>query len=149
MEGNAMLTQDDVALVRASFAKVAPIKEQAADLFYGRLFEIAPQVRGMFPDDLAEQKRKLMAMIATALSGLDDLDALIPAVKALGARHASYGTEPAHYQPVAEALLWTLGRGLGDAFTPAVEAAWIRVYGVLATIMQAGAGEASAPSAAE
>jgi hemoglobin-like flavoprotein len=144
-----MLTKEDAALVRASFDKVAPIKDVAADLFYDRLFVIAPQVRGMFPSDLTEQKRKLMAMIATAVAGLDDLDALVPAVKALGARHATYGATPAHYAPVAEALLWTLGQGLGEAFTPEVEAAWTKVYGVLATTMQAGAAEAPASKAAE
>jgi hemoglobin-like flavoprotein len=144
-----MLTPEDVALVRASFDKVAPIKDTAADLFYARLFDIAPQVRAMFPSDLTEQKRKLMAMIATAVAGLGDIEALVPAVKALGARHATYGATPAHYQPVAEALLWTLGQGLGDAFTPEVEAAWTKVYGVLAATMQAGAAEASASAAAE
>jgi hemoglobin-like flavoprotein len=144
-----MLTPDDVALVRASFAKVAPIKDTAADLFYDRLFEIAPQVRGLFPNDLAAQKGKLMAMIATAVGGLDDLPALVPAVKALGARHAGYGARPEHYQPVAEALLWTLGKGLGDAYTPDVAAAWAKVYGVLAATMQAGAAEAKGAQAAE
>ncbi len=144
-----MLTPKDVALVRASFDQVVPIKDAAADLFYDRLFVIAPQARTMFPSDLKEQKRKLMAMIATAVAGLDDLDALLPAVKALGARHAGYGTTPAQYQPVGEALLWTLGQGLGDVFTPEVEAAWTKVYGVLATTMQAGATEASGSQAAE
>ena len=144
-----MLTQQDIALVRSSFANVAPIKDAAATLFYDRLFEMAPQVRGMFPDDLTEQKIKLMAMIATAVGGLDDLGALVPAVKALGARHAGYGTKPEHYQVVAEALRWTRGKGLGDGFTPEVEAAWTRVYGVLATTMQEGAAETTKTRAAE
>ncbi len=144
-----MLTRKEVALVRSSFSKVTPIKDKAADLFYERLFEIAPQVRSMFPGDLAEQKRKLMAMIASAVAGLEDLDALVPAVKALGARHAVYGARPEHYQPVAEALLWTLDKGLGEAFTPDVKDAWTKVYGVLAATMQAGAAEASGAQAAE
>jgi len=144
-----MLTQEDIALVRTSFSKVVPIKDKAADLFYDRLFAIAPQVRGMFPNDMSGQKLKLMAMLATAVAGLDDLDALVPPVKALGARHANYGATPAHYQTVAEALLWTLGQGLGDGFTPDVEAAWTKVYTVLATTMQAGAREAAASVAAE
>jgi hemoglobin-like flavoprotein len=138
-----MLSNDEIALVRGSFAKVVPIKDAAADLFYSRLFEIAPQVRAMFPSDLTEQKQKLMAMIAAAVGGLDDLGALAPAVKALGARHAGYGTKPEHYHPVGEALLWTLDKGLGDGFTPDVEAAWTKVYGVLAATMQAGATEAA------
>jgi hemoglobin-like flavoprotein len=138
-----MLTVDDIALVRASFAKVLPLKEIAADLFYDRLFEIAPQLRPMFPTDLKAQKTKLMAMIATAVGGLDNLDALVPPVKALGARHSGYGVTAAHYAPVAEALLWTLERGLGDGFTPDVRAAWTKVYVVLADTMQAGATDAA------
>ena len=85
----------------------------------------------------------------TAVGGLDNLEALVPAVEAPGARHATYGTTAAHYAPVGEALLWTLGQGLGDAFTPEVEAAWTKVYGVLAATMQAGAAAASATKAAE
>jgi hemoglobin-like flavoprotein len=141
-----MPTQEDIALVRASFAKVVPIKDKAADLFYARLFEIAPQVRALFPSDLAEQKSKLMAMMAAAVAGLDDLPAL---VKALGARHVGYGATPAHFEPVGQALLWTLRTGLADAFTPEVEAAWTKVYGVLAATMQAGAAEAAVVRAAE
>src|SRR5262245_38277397 len=99
-----MLTTQDIALVRASFARIAPIKEQAADLFYERLFEIAPSLRPMFPTSLAEQKRKLMAMIAVAIEGLGDLDRLVPQVKALGTSHANYGVTTAHYCLVGDAL---------------------------------------------
>jgi hemoglobin-like flavoprotein len=144
-----MLTANDVALVRASFARVLPIKEAAADLFYARLFEVAPQVRSLFPDDLREQKQKLMAMIGTAVGGLGDLGALVPKVKALGARHVAYGAAAAHYEVVGEVLLWTLERGLGDGFTPEVRAAWTKVYGVLAATMQAGAAEVMELRAAE
>ena len=138
-----MLTANDITLVRASFAKVLPIKSVAADLFYDRLFEIAPQLRPMFPTDLKEQKAKLMAMIAAAVGGLHDLNTLVPHVKALGARHAGYGVTVAHYSLVGDALMWTLERGLADAFTPAVRSAWAKVYGVLAGTMQAGAVEAA------
>jgi hemoglobin-like flavoprotein len=144
-----MIMPDDIVRVRASFALVLPIKEAAADLFYGRLFEIAPQVRALFPDDLSEQKRKLMAMIATAVGGLNKLDALAPTVKALGARHVAYGAKAEHYAVVGEALLWTLERGLGEAFTPEVRQSWTKVYGTLAALMQAGAAEVVELRAAE
>jgi hemoglobin-like flavoprotein len=134
-----MLTANDIALVRASFAKVLPIKDAAADIFYDRLFEIAPQLRAMFPTDLKNQKAKLMAMLAAAIGGLHDLKTLVPHAKALGARHAGYGVTVAHYGIVADALMWALERGLGDAFTPDVRSAWAKVYGVLAGTMQAGA----------
>ena len=143
-----MLTANDIALVRASFAKVLPIKEVAADLFYNRLFEIAPQLREMFPKDLRQQKAKLMAMIGAAVGGLHDLKTLVPHVKALGARHAGYGVTVAHYAIVGEALMWTLERGLGDAFTQEVRYAWAKVYGILAGTMQTGATEATDTRAA-
>jgi hemoglobin-like flavoprotein len=144
-----MIMPDDIVRVRASFALVVPIKEATADLFYGRLFEIAPQVRALFPDDLSEQKRKLMAMIATAVGGLNKLDALAPTVKALGARHVAYGAKAEHYAVVGEALLWTLERGVGEGFTPEMRSAWAKVYGVLAATMQAGATELAELRAAE
>jgi nitric oxide dioxygenase len=92
---------------------------------------------------MRDQKRKLMQMIATAVGGLSDLDKIVPAVKALGARHSGYGVTDAHYEIVGEALLWTLERGLADRFTPDVRSAWAKVYGVLAATMQAGAAEAA------
>jgi hemoglobin-like flavoprotein len=144
-----MLSAEDVMLVRASFAQVMPIKNKAADLFYGRLFEVAPQVRRLFPADLREQKRKLMAMIGTAVGALHDLDALVPRVKALGMRHVTYGATSTHYQVVGEVLLWTFEQGLGAAFTPDVRAAWSKVYGVLSATMQAGAAEMAEMQAAE
>ena len=97
-----------------SFAKVAPIAPQAADLFYGRLFEVAPQVRSLFPDDLSEQKKKLMGMLAVVVNGLDKLDTILPAASALAKRHVGYGAAPEHYPVVGGALLWTLEKGLGE-----------------------------------
>ena len=133
------MTPEHVKLVRESFAKVAPIAPQAAALFYGRLFEIAPEVKPLFKGDIAEQGRKLMQVLATAVNGLDDLPALVPVVQDLGRRHVRYGVTDAHYGVVGEALLWTLGQGLGDGFTPAVKEAWIVVYTVLADTMKQAA----------
>ena len=126
-------------LVQSTFAKLVPIADQAAALFYGRLFEIDPSLRPLFKGDLVEQGKKLMTMICVAVKGLDTLDELVPAVKNLGRRHATYGVTDAHYDTVGGALLWTLEKGLGSAFTPDVKAAWTTVYTVLATTMKAGA----------
>jgi len=126
-------------LVQSSFEKVAPIAETAAALFYGRLFELDPSLRHMFPSDMAEQGRKLMHMLTLAVRGLDRPDQLIPAVEMLGRRHAGYGVKPEHYDTVAAALLWTLEQGLGEAFTPEVKDAWVAVYTLLATTMQTAA----------
>ena len=132
------MTPNQVALVQTSFASVAPIAGVAADLFYDRLFEIAPDVRRMFPNDLAEQKKKLMTMLGTAVAGLSKPDSLLPMVRALGARHAGYGVTAEHFPPVGAALIWTLEKGLGEAFTPEVKAAWVEVYGVLSQTMIEG-----------
>ena len=142
-------TERDIALVCDSFDKVVPIAGVAADLFYQRLFYLAPSLRGMFPEDMRDQKRKLMVMIANAVQGLRDLDRLVPQLTTLGARHAGYGVEPRHYAIVGEALIWTLERGLGNAFTPQVRQAWTRVYGLLAAVMQDGARDAATLRAAE
>lgn len=129
------MTPEKIALVQDSFAKVAPIAETAADIFYDRLFEIAPEVRSLFPEVMTDQKKKLMQMLATAVNGLKDLDAIVPAVQSLGARHAAYAVKEEHYDSVGAALLFTLGKGLGDDFTPEVKEAWTETYGVLASVM--------------
>lgn len=128
-------------LVQETFALVEPIAGQAAELFYNRLFEIAPELRVLFTSDLAEQQQKLMAVLKVAVAGLDDPDRLIPALRILGQRHAEYGVVDENYDTVAEALIWTLEQGLGEAFTPDVADAWVAVYGFLAGIMQEAAAE--------
>lgn len=128
-------------LVQESFALVEPIAEQAAEMFYGRLFEIAPDLRSLFTGDLAEQQRKLMAVLKVAVAGLDDPDRLVPVVQTLGQRHAGYGVADGDYETVASALLWTLENGLGDHYTPEVEAAWVAVYGLLAGVMKEAAAD--------
>jgi len=144
-----MPTATDITLVRRTFDLIVPISEVAADMFYERLFYMAPSLRRMFPADMREQKRKLMVMIATAVQSLGDLESLIPQIMTLGARHAGYGVKDQHYKAVGEALIWTLERGLANEFTPEVERAWVRVYLLLAATMQAGADETQMMRAAE
>jgi hemoglobin-like flavoprotein len=146
---DAESTETDIKLVRDTFDLVVPIAGVAADLFYERLFYLAPSLRAMFPDDMRDQKRTLMVMIAATVQGLHDLPRLMPQLRELGARHATYGVHAAHYRKVGEALLWTLERGLGHAYTPQVQAAWTRVYGLIAATMQDGAAEALTMQAAE
>src|SRR6202007_1567299 len=121
-----MWTIHGVPLVRASYALVSPMRDAVADLFYDRLFVIAPELRALFPEDLTKQKRKLMTMIGMAVGGLHDVAKLVPTVRALGARHAGYGVTMGHYAIVGEALLWALQKGLGEKFTTDVRSAWIK-----------------------
>ena len=134
-----MLTLTQKVLVQESFASIAPIADDAAVLFYRRLFEIDPSLQGMFRGDMAEQRKKLMQMLTAAVKGLDRLDQLVPVVQDLGRRHAAYGVLDAHYDTVGAALLWTLEMGLGAGFTPDTREAWATVYRLLATTMKEAA----------
>jgi nitric oxide dioxygenase len=129
------MTPNQIKLVQVTFAQVVPIAATVADLFYERLFEIAPHVRPMFAKDRTEQKEQLMAMLGSAVAGLDHLDTLAPAVSALGRRHAGYGLEARHYVLVGSALLWTLEKALAEAFTLEVKDAWTSAYILLWTTM--------------
>ncbi len=133
------MTPDQIKLVQQSFAKVAPISEQAAVLFYDRLFEIAPAVRAMFPSDMSEQRRKLMATLAIVVNGLSNLELVLPAAAARATRHVEYGAKAEHYPVVGSALLWTLERGLGPEWTPDVADAWATAYDTLSGFMIAQA----------
>ena len=125
-----------------SFAKLAPIAPAAAAMFYDRLFVLDPALRPLFKGDMAEQGRKLMSMIGTAVANLGKLDVIVPAVRDLGRRHAGYGVRQAHYDTVGTALVWTLEQGLGGDFTPATRQAWVEAYTILAGTMQQAAATA-------
>jgi nitric oxide dioxygenase len=140
------MTPTQVELVQQSFSKVAPISEQAAQMFYGRLFEIAPEVKPMFPSDMTEQRKKLMATLAVVVGGLTKLETILPAASALAKKHVGYGVEASHYTPVGAALIWTLEKGLGPDWTPEVATAWTTAYTTLSGYMISeayGAGAAA------
>jgi hemoglobin-like flavoprotein len=137
------VTTDEIALVQNSWQRVVPIRDRAATLFYGRLFELDPSLCRLFNGDMTEQGRKLTTMIDTAVNGLSDLERIVPTVQNLGRRHQMYGVRDQHYDTVVSALLWTLERGLGDAFTPAVRTAWTTTYAALATTMKNAARDAA------
>lgn len=124
-----------IELVQASFEKMRPIADQAAETFYKRLFEIAPHYRHMFKKDMSQQGAMLMSTLGLAVGSLKNLEAILPAVRSLGQRHAGYGVTAADYQPVAEAFLWTLEHYFGEAFTPELQEAWVAAYTILAGVM--------------
>jgi hemoglobin-like flavoprotein len=125
-----------ISLVRESFDLVEPIAPQAAALFYAHLFQADPSLQRLFHGDMVAQGAKLMQMIGVAVARLDEPDIRRPALRLLGQRHAGYGVRNEHYETVGIALLKTLQQGLGAAWTPEVESAWIDVYGVLAATMK-------------
>lgn len=138
------MTPRQIALVRETFAAVRPIADTAAALFYDRLFALDPALRALFKSDMREQGSKLMQTIGVAVAALHAPESLAPALQALGRRHHGYGVEDRHYATVAEALLWTLGQGLGPAFTDESRDAWRDAYTLLAGVMQSGAAQARA-----
>lgn len=138
------MTPQQIALVKMSWQQLKPISAQAAALFYGRLFELDPSLRPLFRGDMAEQGRKLMGIINIAVSSLERLEQILPAVQDLGRRHVHYGVTADHYATVGAALLWTLEQGLGATFTPATQDAWTQTYTTLANVMQEAAATAAA-----
>ncbi len=138
------MSPQEIQLVRTSFTRIVPIADQAAALFYARLFELDPGLRGLFRGDMAEQGRKLMQAIGFCVASLDRLPSIVPMVRQLGLRHAGYQVREAHYESVGAALLWTLEKGLGADFTPAMRTAWSKLYWLLAETMKAGARDGSA-----
>lgn len=130
------LTSTQIDLVQTSFKQVEPISEQAAAIFYDALFQIDPNLRPLFKQDIRHQGRKLMAMLKAAVEGLKDLDALVPQLHELARRHKEYGVRQSHFTPVGNALLYTLKTGLGEAYTREVRDAWIAVIHLVADTMK-------------
>jgi hemoglobin-like flavoprotein len=133
---DAHVNAAQIELVRSTWARVRPVQTAAAELFYGKLFELEPQLQPLFKGDFAAQGQKLMRMLDAAVRGLEHPQALAPAFKDLGRRHLRYGAAPVDYGTVAIALLWTLEQILGQAFTPDVRLAWTEAYTLISRLMQ-------------
>lgn len=135
------MTPEQVQLIKHSFKKILPIAGLAADLFYDRLFEIAPEVRPLFSGDLVSQKKKLIAMLAAVVTNVHEVDKIAPALEELGKRHVAYGVTIKHFGPFGGALIWTLNEALGSEFTPQVRIAWTEAYVALARVMSRAAAD--------
>jgi len=127
-----------IARIRESFAGVASNADGFVADFYARLFELAPTTRALFPDDLSSQRDKLKHMLVMLMRGLDRPVELAPALAALGDRHRSYGVVKTDFAVVGLALIDTLAKHLGDAFTDADRGAWVALYRHVTNIMLAG-----------
>ncbi len=136
------MTPEQITLVKTTWAQVVPIKEKAAELFYGKLFELDPAVKPLFKDNIVEQGKKLMMAINTVVNSLDKIETMVPIIQDMGRRHAGYGVKAQHYDTVGAALIWTLDTGLGPAFTADVKEAWVGAYTLLATVMKEAAASA-------
>ena len=141
------MTSQEIALIKTSLAKVAPIADQVSAIFYARLFELDPTLRELFHGDMREQGRKLMTMLGVAVNSLERLEQLVPAVRQLGLQNSSQRVREEHYETVGDALLWTLAKGLGREFTLDTRIAWGKTYWLLAETMKAGARDGAAKAA--
>ncbi|WP_136660745.1 globin family protein [Nitratireductor sp. XY-223] len=134
------MNRDQITIVQDTWQHVLPIAEVAADLFYDRLFELDPGVRDLFAKtDMSAQKAKLLATLASTIAGLNTSTTLLRDLEELGRKHAAYGVQPAHYAVVAEALIWTLEKGLGERWSDEAAKAWAAAYELIAGQMQKGA----------
>jgi len=131
----SQLSPRQITLIQQSYEQVSGISEQAAAIFYARLFEIAPQVRPYFKGDISTQGVKLMATLGAVVIGLNDFDRIAPVAQSLAVRHVDYGVQPEDYAPVGEALIYALAQGLGAAFTTELKESWITAYAILSAVM--------------
>ena len=139
------MTPEQILLVQTSWPAVAAAADELTARFYDRLFEIDHGAARLFTGvDMAAQRKKLAQTLAVVVNGLRDIDRLIPAVSALGRRHAGYGVADRHFDSVGQALLDACTDTLGDAFTPELRAAWADAYGLLASVMKRAMSEAAA-----
>lgn len=138
------MKERNVDLVQASFKKVIPIADAAAEIFYGKLFEIDPSLKSMFKNDMKAQGKKLMTTLGMVVAGLKRLDEIVPQVESLAVKHVDYGVKDEDYTKVGNALLMTLKEGLGDEFTQEVREAWIEAYTLLSKTMKEAARKAQA-----
>ncbi|MFY8274164.1 globin family protein [Pseudoalteromonas sp. SSDWG2] len=133
------LSAQDKQLIQSSFAKVLPIADQAAEIFYAKLFSYDPSLKPLFKGDMKKQGQMLMSTIKVAVDGLDDLETVAGVLQKLAHRHLDYGVKVEDYTPVGNALIYTLQTGLGDDFTPQTKQAWVNVYKLIADVMRSAA----------
>ena len=138
----------DVETLETSFDLLAPRGDELVEDFYRRLFEVAPAVQPLFAGtDMKRQRAMLLAALVLLRNSFRNLDAVTPKLRAMGARHVGYGATPEAYPLVGQVLLASMAELAGDAWTPAVEAAWSEAYDLVATVMLQGASEAEALAA--
>jgi nitric oxide dioxygenase len=126
-------------LIRESFDTVSEYSDSVVLLFYGRLFEIAPEVRRLFKVEIREQARKLLATLSLFVDSLDCFEQIRPQLTELGRRHAAYEVKPEHYDALLSALMWAFGQALGVEFSREARAAWTTLLKAVSAVMLEGA----------
>ncbi len=129
------LTDEQKQLIRDSYVTIARREYSTGEMFYERLFEIAPEFRSLFPNEMKAMRLKFIQAIGSVVNALELNEDVRPGVEELGQRHLGYGVKQEHYQKFGEAFIWAVGQVLGDKFTPEVKAAWEALYHILADMI--------------
>jgi hemoglobin-like flavoprotein len=135
------LKQSEIDLIKTTFALVNTIGDLTARFFYERLFELSPETQLLFTGDMQNQRGKFMATLNFIVQTLDQPQTLQATTRRLGHDHARYQVTDEHYRLVGDALLWSLEKALGPAYTPDVHSAWEKLYTLLSSLMKEGAGQ--------
>jgi hemoglobin-like flavoprotein len=143
------MDEKTITMLQSSFADVMAIRQEAAALFYERLFALDPSLKPLFSDaDMRAQEMKLMAALALVIGKLRQLGEVIPVLEGLAVKHVDYGVEERHYATVGQALIQTLSLAFAERFTPDLRNAWLTAYGTISGVMIAAARQAGMPQAA-
>ena len=130
------MTSHQIGLIKSSWQAASTVGDAVEELFYMRLFEIAPEVEPMFNrTTIKEQSKELLNMFSHIIGKLDRLPDILDEVAKLAQRHVIYGVKPEHYTVLGEALLWTLEKGLGEKWNDELKEAWTRFYTTLSGAM--------------
>jgi hemoglobin-like flavoprotein len=128
------MTPGQIKLVKKTWKILMGVEPKIiGDAFYSKLFTDYPELRKMFPSDMEKQYVKLVDMLSSAIMNLDyhsseKMDNPVDMSK----RNVGYGVKPVHYDMIANALLWTLKKGLGSEWNRDVNDAWTECYRSLA-----------------
>jgi hemoglobin-like flavoprotein len=122
------MTPEQIDLIRSTFDALWSVRRKLAERFYGRFFELAPDTRRLFPDDMERQQLKLMDTIAAIVGTLDQREICQSIISHTGRKHADFGVQASHFIAFGEALIWGLQQQFGPAFTPEMQQAWIMLY---------------------
>jgi hemoglobin-like flavoprotein len=133
------MTPEQIDMIRKSFDALWPVRRRVADLFYSRFFELAPEARALFPQDIAKQQLKLMDMIAAIVGALDQREVFQSIISYSGRQHAQFGVQRAHFVAFGNALIWSLEQQFGTAFTSELKQAWTMLYNAVQSEMSRAA----------
>ena len=132
----------DINSLETSFDLIAPRGDEVVEDFYNRIFTAAPALRELFPHDMTHHRTMVLATLALVRKSLRAFDDIVPTLRALGARHLDYGSQPQHFDVAGPLLIEAMAEVAGDAWRPEYTTAWAEAWDALVEQMLIGAEEA-------